>query len=239
MTPRRLVIGIATRVYSDGRKREELLVRLSRNMSLATFRFRIFGSGWDSVVPHLSAAGAEVDYDPGSSDYVADYARLAAAMPHFDYYLYPGMDEGSLGTLDALAAGVPTIVTPQGFHLDLLPALWRTFVEYEDLEAVLKTIVREREVRLQAASKLDWPSFARRHSIVWRAAFAGRPEAAAAELAADLPAAGVPPPDLLPRGRARYYARILSPRRMLSALSHLQMLKPVKRVVRNVLNRSK
>ena len=33
-------------------------------------------------------------------------------------YFFFGMDEGSMGFLDALAAGVQTIVTPQGFHLD-------------------------------------------------------------------------------------------------------------------------
>jgi len=47
-----------------------------------------------------------------------DYEVYKELIPTLDYYLYVGKDEGQMGFIDALAAGIPTIVTPQGFHLD-------------------------------------------------------------------------------------------------------------------------
>jgi hypothetical protein len=96
-----------------------MLLRLAQTMRLDAFRFEIFGQGWADVIPRLEAAGAEIFYRPGSDDYVADYREMIDHVAGFDYYLYLGRDEGSLGTLDALAAGVKTIITPQGFHVDL------------------------------------------------------------------------------------------------------------------------
>ena len=105
-SPRRVVIGLTTRLYADGRKREFMLVELAQKMKLDRFRFEIFGLGWEDVIPKLEAAGAEVAYWPGSDDFRSDYVEMMAHVPMFDYYLYLGRDEGSLGPLDALPAAV-------------------------------------------------------------------------------------------------------------------------------------
>jgi glycosyltransferase involved in cell wall biosynthesis len=238
VTPRRIVIGITTRVYPDGRKREEMLVRLSQGMNLEALRFRIFGAGWDKVIPHLRKAGAEVEYDPGTANYAADYSRVIAAMRNLDFYLYLGMDEGSLGTLDALAAGIPTIVTAQGFHLDVLPALTHTFVDYAELEQIIRKIIDSRELRRQWASALHWSDYARRHSLVWHAVFARETGRIAEQIALDMPSA--PSPMLRSTDRQiGFYLRALSPRRILSALSHVPILKPLKSRVRRAVGRGK
>ena len=69
-----------------------------------------------------------------SDNYRVDYDEIKSHVPYFDYYFYPGLDEGSLGTLDALAAGVKTIVTNQGFHLDLTNGVTHGFWDYGDSE---------------------------------------------------------------------------------------------------------
>ncbi len=117
--PRRIVVGITTNLYGDGRKREWMLEQLAEDMDMSLFEFRIFGSGWDGRLQKLERSGAVLSCFPPTQDAVAYYKCVCENVSSFDYYLYMGLDEGSLGTLDALAAGVPTIVTEQGFHLDL------------------------------------------------------------------------------------------------------------------------
>ena len=50
---KKIVIGITTRLYSDGRKREDLLARLARDLRLDAFEFRIFGKGWEKIISLL------------------------------------------------------------------------------------------------------------------------------------------------------------------------------------------
>ncbi|HXC56341.1 MAG TPA: hypothetical protein VNU97_13675 [Rhizomicrobium sp.] len=230
--PRRIVIGLTTRLYADGRKRESLLLRLARETDLSPFRFEIFGAGWEAVVPRLEAAGAEVRYEPGSADYAGDYRTIAESIPHFDYYLYLGMDEGSMGTLDALAAGVRTIVTPQGFHIDLPHGLTHSVTEYEDLKATFAEIALDREQRLAAVRNLTWQEHARCYAVVWRAVLAGR--------AADIPHLLGQAETQRQRSNApaatrhglKFYLQALAPVRIRSALSHIPILKPVRRYLK-------
>jgi len=226
--PGRIVIGVMTRVYDDGRKRERDLVQLAERHSLDAFRFEIFGRGWERVVPKLCAAGAEVRYEPGSEDFEADYAAICAAIPGFDYYLYLGSDEGSLGTLDALAAGVPTITTPQGFHLDLPGGITHPITSYEEFAAVMLQLAAQRAQRIATAAQLTWAHFTARHAIVWRAVHEGR-RAEIAQLLAQTQI-GTDTVDL--RTRTRFLIRALDPIRIRSALSHLPVLKPLRRWIK-------
>ena len=173
LEPRRIRIGITTRLYTDGRKREELLARLADAMPLDAFAFEIFGAGWEAIVEKLAAAGAEVAYHPGTSDYQADYRLIRARLPQFDYYLYLGMDEGSMGFLDALAAGVATIVTPQGFHLDVPGGITHEFLDFPQLHGIFQQLRDERRRRIESVRELTWSEYARRHALVWRALLAG------------------------------------------------------------------
>jgi hypothetical protein len=229
VVPRRIRIGLTTRTYSDGRKREWMLQRLAADMRLDAFEFEIFGAGWKHVIAELEAAGASVTYHPGTADYQADYAQILAAVPTFDYYLYLGMDEGSLGTIDAVAAGVRTIVTAQGFHLDMRPALTHLFVTYEELTVIFGGIAAERAARLDMGENLTWKVFARRHAEIWRHVASGNPGAVAMLASQRL---ATTPAELARMRTSPYLTRLLQPRRILSALSHWGPLKPVRAWVR-------
>lgn len=231
IVPRRIVIGITSRVYPDGRKREALLQEIARRMDLSGFEFRIFGQGWEAVVATLEAAGAKVAYFGETDDFQRDYETLQAAVPSFDYYLYLGMDEGSLGTLDALAAGVPTIITPQGFHLDLPGGITHPVVTAEDLERVLTQIVSPVRARMAAAARLTWSGYARRHLDLWTAIVENRPLPPLPE-SADESLSGH---EVAERMRRRtVVANAFNARRLLSAVSHWPGLRAVRRAVDRV-----
>jgi hypothetical protein len=226
-SPRRIVVGITTRLYADGRKREAMLVDLARKTRLDRFRFEIFGAGWEDVVPKLQSAGAEVGYWAGSDDYQRDYRELTSRISGFDYYLYLGRDEGSLGTLDALAAGVRTIVTPQGFHVDLPGGITHPVWSQEDLEAVFRQLDEDVAARCGAVAGLTWQAYAQAHAIVWSGVLDGRKADIAAELArAQLTNRREIEP--ISESRGTMVGRLLSPFRIRSALSHLPLLKPVR-----------
>jgi hypothetical protein len=168
--PRRIVVGITSRLYADARKREDDLVHVARSMPLDAFRFEILGTGWEAIAAVLREAGAEVDLSGADGD----YAHILARLPEFDYYLYMGWDEGSMGTLDALAAGVKTIITPQGFHLDLQGGITHPFRDQTELTNIFRSIRDDRQRRLDSVKHLTWDEYARKHALVWRALLDGR-----------------------------------------------------------------
>lgn len=225
--PRRIVIGITSRVYPDGRKREAMLKQLAQTMRLDDFEFRIFGNGWDETNLHLTKSGALVTYFGETDDFRKDYETLLPEIPKFDYYLYLGMDEGSLGTLDALCAGIPTITTPQGFHLDIAHGITHSVLTQEDLQAVFALISQERNLRINSVADLTWATFAKRHLEVWESTLSKQP----------LPALWVHPQSLSTQQAAQMrshrskaiWRNAFQPRRALSALSRTPLLQPVRR----------
>jgi hypothetical protein len=88
--------------------------------------------------------------------------------------MYMGFDEGSMGLLDALAAGIPTIVTPQGFHLDIEHGITHSFSNAAELSAILQSLSRTRQARIAGVSHLTWKTCARQHALVWRAILSNR-----------------------------------------------------------------
>ena len=189
ITPRRTWIGIASRAYPDGRKREHLLRDVASAIPLELFHFEIIGGGWESVIADLERAGATVTYYAGTDDHKQDYAYMLERLARCDYYLYLGLDEGSMGILDALAAGVETIVTRQGFHLDLEGGITHGFVDRDELIEIFG-MLRARRMRLIAAvDGLTWHEYARQHAVLWRALIDNRAD----EISALLHPEGVGP----------------------------------------------
>jgi hypothetical protein len=173
MKPRRLAIGITSKVQPDGCKREWMLTELAKSVSPADFEFFIMGSGWEAVVEQLEGTGFHVEY-------VNHFARerYIRVMPTLDYYLYMGQDDGSMGFIDALAAGIPTIVTPQGYHLDAPGGITYPFNEIGELAEIFRKIAEQRNARVRAVASWTWLEYARKHLVLWRCILArksGRP----------------------------------------------------------------
>ena len=162
MEPRRFAIGITSKVQPSGCKREGMLTELATKISPDDFEFRIMGGGWDAIVDQLRAQGFTIEYLDRF-----DRERYRTLMPQLDYYLYFGEDEGSMGFVDALAAGVPTIVTPQGYHLDAAGGITHAFSTDDELAAVFAKIAAERRARVDAVAGWTWGEYARKHLLLW------------------------------------------------------------------------
>jgi hypothetical protein len=179
--PRPLEFGITSKVHPDGRKREWMLLEAAKEMTPADGRFRIMGEGWGAQIAELRARGFEVDHAPEFEREL--YGRW---MPELDYYLYFGMDEGSMGFLDALAAGVRTVVTPQGYHLDVACAIDHPFRTVNELRSEIASIIESRRGRISSIAGWTWPEYARRHLELWHHLL-GQPEGARAVIPAHAP----------------------------------------------------
>ena len=167
--PRKTVIGITSRLYEDLRKREEMLVELIGGLDPQKFTFSIMGAGWQQIVDQLRQHGMEIHYQD-----TFDYKAYQELIRGLDYYLYLGQDEGSMGFLDAAAAGVATIVTPQGFHLDASKAITHTFEKLEDLKNVFEEISLEKGRRIDSVTGWTWESYADRHLRLWESLLTSR-----------------------------------------------------------------
>ena len=170
ITPRPTVIGITTRLYDDGRKKEHWIKKLAPLIKPSDFSFRIMGEDWGEIVAALRRDGFRVAYEE-SFDAEA-YRGLLTAI---DYYLYLGEDEGSMGFVDALAAGVKTIVVPQGFHLDAPDGITYPVKSFADLADAFEDIAAEKAYRAAAVAGWTWEAYAERHATIWRALTTGEP----------------------------------------------------------------
>lgn len=163
MPIRKIVIGWSCRVQEDGRKREFFIDKLAKKLDPAYFIFKIMGDHWDNQVEILRKQGFEVEY-------IDQF--IYEAYPHFisslDYYLYMGMDEGQMGFIDALAAGVKTIVTAQGYHLDAPGGMTHSFTTYEELETIMLELQKEKESLVKAVASWNWNDYALKHIEIWR-----------------------------------------------------------------------
>jgi hypothetical protein len=173
MKPRKTVVGITSKVQPSGCKRETMLAQLGDTISPDDFKFIIMGSGWEAVIKILKQKGIEVDYFKRF-----DYKTYVKWMPTFDYYLYMGQDEGSMGFIDALAAGIPTIVTPQGYHLDITDGITYSFNEIDELVNVFKEIAGLKKRRVQSVSTWTWADYARKHLLIWEYVLARKKDGA-------------------------------------------------------------
>lgn len=169
MRPRPLAIGITSKIHSDGRKRELLLVQLADRIDPALYSFKIMGAGWHGIVEQLRARGFTVEYHDAF-----DYELNQRLVPTFDYYLYLGLDEGAMGFVDALAAGVPTIATPQGYHLEAVHGITHPFVTLEELVAVFDKITAARAVLTDSVAGWNWREYAIKHLEIWDYLHTGR-----------------------------------------------------------------
>lgn len=161
--PRPLVVGIASKTHSDKRKNEDSIIDVFLQLPKDGFILKIMGMGWDDYVQRLKNAGYAVVYFDKFvyEDYVSSF------IPSLDYFIYFSHDEGSMAFLDAIAADVKTIVTPQGFHLDIPGGIDYSINGPLDIIPILTQIYENRMARVSRISQWNWGEYTRRHILVW------------------------------------------------------------------------
>lgn len=172
MCPKKYVIGITHRCYDsyDLRKRTNSLLEMLNGVDPAFFQFKIMGAGWQDIVAKMREKGFEVYYYDEF-----DYMQYHELIPSLDLYLFFGFDEGSMGFLDALSAGVKTIVTPQGFHLDVEKGIDYSCRTIDQFTNVLYDLQYEREKRIASVADWTWDNYAKKHMEVWEYLVGRRP----------------------------------------------------------------
>jgi len=167
--PRPLVIGITSKTHRDGRKKQNILLQLIDHINPEEISFSIMGTGWNEIVEKMRAKGFTVKYQ---SEFVYDdYIKL---VPTFDYFLYFSWDEGSMGFIDALAAGVQTIVTPQGYHLDAKDGITYPINDLKDIIDALNDALTTKRRLSSSVSEWTWENYAKKHLQVWEYLLAKR-----------------------------------------------------------------
>ena len=164
--PRKTVLGITNRCYSnntDYRKRDDFIVEVMKELQADLFKIKIMGSGWDEIVRELEEMGVEVEY---YNSFNRD--RYIELLHSLDYWIYYGVDEGAMGFLDAVAAGVKTIATPQGFHLDVQNGLTHSINTIRDCIEVLRNVEEEKIKKYNSIRFLTWDNYAKKHAEIWR-----------------------------------------------------------------------
>jgi hypothetical protein len=157
------IIGITCRVQPDGRKREHFLSKLAKEISPDLFSFIIMGEGWDEQVKILKQHNFEVIFYNSF-----DYTKYAEIFSKLDLYLYMGQDEGQMGFIDAVAAGIETIVTQQGYHLDLKEGITYPFNTYSELSDIFKTISRKVFNYSTSVKEWNWRDYSNKHLEIWK-----------------------------------------------------------------------
>ncbi|HYR27989.1 MAG TPA: hypothetical protein VEU30_05955, partial [Thermoanaerobaculia bacterium] len=150
-------------------------------------------------------------------------------------YLYLGMDEGSLGTLDALALGLVPIVTPQGFHLEFPEGTIRAVESYEDLARTMDALAADRARRVDSVKGWTWQQYAADHLLVWEALLAGQRDLASALEGKGRYAGGSAQPaaaGLARRTWSGYYRGLFSPTRLIDGVSRWPIVQPLRRLKR-------
>jgi hypothetical protein len=160
--PKKIIIGITCRVQEDGRKNENYLSKLTSELDENLFSFKIMGDCWEKQVQHLRDKKFEVTYFNKFC-----YDQYIKLIPTFDYYLYMGEDEGQMGFIDALAAGVKTIVTAQGYHLDAVKGITHPFTGYDELRNIFKKIEREKVELMNSVATWNWLDYTKKHVEIW------------------------------------------------------------------------
>lgn len=165
IAPKKFVLGITHKNYSDidHRKQVNILLTICKHIDPMYFSFIIMGTGWENIVLQIKNMGFDITY----YDHF-DYELYNKIIPCLDYYLFFGYDEGSMGYLDALAAGVETLVTPQGFHMDIPAGITYPCEVAADFIHALNMIKEERKKRVQSVADLTWMNYTKKHIEVWK-----------------------------------------------------------------------
>ena len=161
--PRKVALGFTHKVHDDNRKRETMLIDICKQISPESFRFVIMGAGWEEIIGAVRALGFEVEYYPEFEK--QQYNKLMLGL---DYYCYFGFDEGSMGFLDAVAAGIGTIVTPQGYHLDTGCEITYPVRTINDIVDSLHEIENKNQKNLRFIKEWTWKNYTLKHMEIWK-----------------------------------------------------------------------
>jgi hypothetical protein len=144
-----ITVSITTNVYPDGCKREAMFYELLKKIDCSKFHFIIMGSGWDV---NQNANISYLDhFEP------EDYLKI---LHMSEYNLYFGLDEGSMGVLDAKNVGLKIIAPLQGFHREI--GIDYPFKTIEELVSIFNKLAEN------PVQDWTWENYCKKHLTLWK-----------------------------------------------------------------------
>lgn len=163
--PRKIVIGITSQRCTDSRleKSDTWLLQICRQLDSRFFRLKIMGEGWNDIIDQLKEMGFEVIYYSGFDREV--YRKL---IPSLDYWISYGNNGDDMGYVDALAAGIRTIVSSGGFYAEIQNMLTVMCDSIQDFINILQQIQEDKREISDAVKNWTWENYARKHLEIWQ-----------------------------------------------------------------------
>ncbi|WP_026650991.1 hypothetical protein [Butyrivibrio proteoclasticus] len=163
--PHKYVIGITHKCHDkdDLRKRATAILDVLEGVDPDYFEFKIMGAGWEQVAEEMRKKGFGVELFP---DF--DLEKYTDLMSKIDYFMYMGFDEGTMGFQDALYAGAGTIVTPQGYHLEMGVDIDYPCETIEEFRAAFLDLQNKRKMRRNAVENQTWEEYTKKHLTIWK-----------------------------------------------------------------------
>lgn len=163
--PRKIVIGITSQCVVDSKsgKGGSWLVQICRKLDFQFFRLEIMGQGWNDIINQLKRLGFEVTYYPKFDRKV--YRKI---IPSLDYWISYEINGYDMGYVDALSAGIKTIVSAGGFYSELQNSLTVLCDNIQDFINVLQKIQEDKKEIIDAVKNWTWESYARKHLEIWQ-----------------------------------------------------------------------
>jgi glycosyltransferase involved in cell wall biosynthesis len=145
-TGARTRIGFVGRAYPDGRKGEDRLLEISRQLSKTEFEFVLVGDRWEKVVAELRENGFGVTYHRRLKT-----EEVPVVTKELDVLLVCARNEGGpQPVLEALACGVPVISADVGFVPDLQASMPQFITIYNEDAQAVRALASAKENRRQA-----------------------------------------------------------------------------------------
>lgn len=161
----RVAIGLFFRIYDDGRKRQELVLKLTQAVGGENLHFLIMGSGWEGLVDLLRNERATVEWRNAF-----DSAAYPEWLHRADFVLFTGLDEGAIGFLDALAVGTRVIVPPIGYHVDYRHELIHYARSVAEMAEPVTSEIHLRQSAFSMVADPEWQRYSYDHVSIWERA---------------------------------------------------------------------
>jgi glycosyltransferase involved in cell wall biosynthesis len=160
---RKIRLAYVSNSYSDGRKRESLLIEFLTKVDPEWLQISLMGIGLEAVHEALFDNSIETVY----TNYF-DITKYNELLRSCDYFIYLGLDEGAISILDAVAAGVKVITTNQGFHREIKSSRVNFVESADDFRNILNGEISEKIAQRNGSRYGQWNNFASQHLQIWR-----------------------------------------------------------------------
>ena len=160
---RKIRLAYVSNSYSDGRKRESLLIEFLTKVDPEWLQISLMGIGLEAVHEALFDNSIETVY----TNYF-DITKYNELLRSCDYFIYLGLDEGAISILDAVAAGVKVITTNQGFHREIKSSRVNFVESADDFRNILNGEISEKIAQRNGSRYGQWNNFALQHLQIWR-----------------------------------------------------------------------